>query len=112
MGMTIGPWTHLTMDAGISTADSLAWLAQHLPVAPHTFMLAVGVIEIVAGLLVLVRPQIGAYVVALWLVGIIINLLIGNPPYDVALRDFGLMLGALALGRLSHEFGDVLHLWR
>jgi hypothetical protein len=72
----------------------------------HTFMLIVGVIEIIAGIGVAVRPKIFAYVVAVWLLGIIINLLLipasnSMPHYDVALRDLGLCLGALALGRLS-----------
>src|SRR5690606_13522083 len=71
------------------------------PVSPHTTMLAVGAIEVVAGLLVAVKPRIGAYVVAAWLVGIIVNLLLLGQFYDVALRDLGLCLGALALGRLS-----------
>ena len=75
-----------------------------LPVSGHTFMLAVGVIEIAAGLLVALRPRIGAYVVAAWLWGIIINLLLVPGFYDIALRDFGLSLGALALARLSREF--------
>ena len=75
-----------------------------LPLGGHTFMLAVGVIEIAAGLLVAFRPRIGAYVVALWLWGIIVNLLIIPGFYDIALRDFGLSLGALALARLSQEF--------
>ena len=75
-----------------------------LPVAGHTFMLAVGVIEIAAGLLVAVRPRVGAYVVMAWLWGIIINLLLAADFYDVALRDFGLSIGALALARLSREF--------
>lgn len=78
--------------------------AQLLPVTGHTFMLAVGVIEIAAGLLVFFRPQIGAYVVTLWLWGIIVNLLLIPGFYDVALRDFGLSLGALALARLSQQF--------
>jgi hypothetical protein len=73
-------------------------------VSGHTFMLAVGVIEVAAGLLVAFRPRIGSYVVALWLVGIIANLLLIPGFYDVALRDFGLALGALALARLSQEF--------
>src|SRR6478672_11994667 len=68
-----------------------------VPVTAHNFMLAVGVIEIVAGLLVAFRPQVGAYVVALWLWGIIVNLLLIHGYYDIALRDFGLSLGALAL---------------
>jgi hypothetical protein len=67
-------------------------------------MMVVGVIEIIAGLIVAIRPQIGAYIVALWLWGIIINLLLLPGYYDVALRDFGLSLGALALARLSREF--------
>jgi uncharacterized membrane protein YphA (DoxX/SURF4 family) len=72
----------------------------------HTFMLIVGVIEIVAGIGVALRPRIFSYVVAGWLLGIIGNLLLFPPShpfphYDVALRDFGLFLGAVALGRLS-----------
>ena len=85
-------------------------VTQTLPVTAHNFMLVVGVVEIVAGFLVVVRPQIGAYVVALWLWGIILNLLLIPGFYDVALRDFGLSLGALALARLSREFGGVFHL--
>ncbi len=66
-------------------------------------MHAIGVVEIAAGLLVAFAPRIGAFVVAAWLAGIVINLLTVNPPqyYDIALRDFGLMLGALTLGRLA-----------
>ena len=75
-----------------------------IPVSGHTFMLVVGVIEVAAGVLVAVRPRIGAYVVALWLWGIIVNLLLIPGFYDIALRDFGLSLGALALARLSQEF--------
>src|SRR5215208_7178511 len=71
----------------------------------HTFMLAVGVVEIVAGVLVLAWPRVGAVVVALWLWGIILNLLVAGRFYDIALRDFGLSLGALALARLAAEFG-------
>ena len=75
-----------------------------LPVTGHTFMLAVGVVEIAAGLLVALRPRVGAYVVAIWLWGIVVNLLLAANFYDIALRDFGLSLGALALARLSREF--------
>ncbi|WP_244298681.1 hypothetical protein [Micromonospora cremea] len=64
-------------------------------------MYAVGVIEIVAGLLVAARPKYGAVVVAAWLAGIIVNLLLLGEFYDVALRDFGLLVGALALWRLA-----------
>ena len=81
-----------------------------LPVSAHTFMLAVGVIEVAAGVLVALWPRIGAYVVALWLWGIILNLLLAQNFYDIALRDFGLSLGALALARLSQEFGGILRL--
>jgi len=70
----------------------------------HQFMLVVGVIEIVAGLGVALKPKIFSYVVAVWLWAIIVNLLLVPGYYDVALRDFGLSLGALALGRLSAEF--------
>lgn len=79
---------------------------QIIPVAPTTFMMIVGVIEIAAGLLVLARPRIGAYVVALWLCGIIVNLLLLGSYFDIALRDFGLAVGALALGRVSREFPE------
>jgi hypothetical protein len=67
----------------------------------HEFMYIVGVIEIIAGIGVFLKPKIFAYVVAAWLVLIIVNLLMIPGYYDVALRDLGLALGALALGRLS-----------
>jgi hypothetical protein len=67
-------------------------------------MLAVGVVEIVAGLVVAVRPRIGGYVVAAWLAGIIVNLLLIGGFADIALRDFGLLVGALALARLAPAF--------
>ncbi len=70
----------------------------------HELMLVVGVIEIVAGIGVFLKPRIFAYVVAAWLVLIILNLLAIPGYFDVALRDFGLMLGALALARLSQNF--------
>lgn len=70
----------------------------------HELMLAVGAIEIVAGLGVAFKPRIFAYVVAGWLLLIILNLLAIPGYYDVALRDLGLLLGALALGRLSQIF--------
>src|SRR4051794_26706360 len=66
----------------------------------HSFMLFVGAVEILAGLIVAVKPRIGAYVVAGWLLAIIVNLVAHGGYLDIALRDFGLMLGALALGRL------------
>ena len=70
----------------------------------HQLMLAVGVIEIVAGIGVAIKPKIFAYVVAAWLLMIILNLLAIPGYFDVALRDLGLLLGALALGRLSQNF--------
>ena len=72
-----------------------------IPGTAHQAMLAVGVIEIVAGLVVAVRPKWGGYLVAAWLGGIIVNLLMLGDYYDVALRDFGLLLAALALARLA-----------
>jgi hypothetical protein len=72
----------------------------------HQLMLAVGVIEIVAGLGVWFKPKLFAYVVAAWLLLIIVNLLMIPGYFDIALRDFGLALGAVALGRLSQEFAD------
>ena len=77
-----------------------------MPFSAGTFMLFVGIVEIGAAVLVALRPQIGAYVVAAWLAGIVINLLLIPGYFDVALRDFGLMLGALALARLSVEFAE------
>jgi hypothetical protein len=67
-------------------------------------MLAVGVVEVVAGLVVAVRPRIGGYLVAAWLAGIIVNLLLLGSHHDVALRDLGLLLAALALARLATAF--------
>lgn len=77
------------------------WIDHLVPGSAHTAMLMVGVVEIVAGVLVAVRPRVGAYVVTLWLAGIIVDLVSMGRFYDVALRDFGLLVGALALGRLA-----------
>jgi hypothetical protein len=79
-------------------------IASLLPMTTHTFMLAVGVIEILAGLLVAITPRIGGYVVGLWLLGIIVNLLVLPGYFDVALRDLGLALGAFALARLAEDY--------
>jgi uncharacterized membrane protein YphA (DoxX/SURF4 family) len=84
--------------------DYLAnWINNIAPGSGQDFMYFVGGVEILAGLLVLFAPRIGAFVVAGWLAGIVVNLLTYDPPtyYDIALRDFGLMLGALTLGRLA-----------
>ena len=80
------------------------WINDLVPGSAHQAMLAVGVVEVLAGVLVAVRPALGAYVVAAWLLGIIVNLISIGDYYDIALRDFGLMVGALALGRLAASF--------
>jgi hypothetical protein len=79
-------------------------VANASPIQPHTLMLVVGVIEIVAGIGVWLKPRIFAYIVAAWLVVIIINLLLIPGYFDIALRDFGLFLAALALARLSQQY--------
>jgi hypothetical protein len=76
-------------------------IASLSPWSVHTTMYVVGVVEIVAGLLVAWRPRIGAPIVALWLLGIIVNLLLLGGHLDVAVRDLGLCLAAIALARLS-----------
>ncbi len=73
---------------------------------PHTLMYFVGAIEVLAGLVVLARPRVGGYLVAAWLGGIIVNLLMMADFYDIALRDFGLALAALTLARLAAAFPD------
>ena len=77
------------------------WINDIVPGNAEQAMYAVGVIEIVAGFVVAVAPRIGAFVVAAWLLGIIVNLLTLGDFYDIALRDFGLLVGALALGLLA-----------
>jgi len=70
----------------------------------HELMLVAGVVEIIAGFGVLFKPKVFAYVVSAWLLMIVVNLLMIPGYYDIALRDFGLALGALALARLSYQF--------
>jgi hypothetical protein len=70
----------------------------------RTFMILVGIVEMIAGLGVIFKPKIFAYIIALWLLGIVINLLMTGQYFDIALRDIGLLLGALALGRLSQQY--------
>lgn len=77
------------------------WIDGILPGSAQQGMYIVGVIEIVAGIAVAVIPRYGALVVAAWLAGIIVNLLTLSGFYDVALRDFGLLVGAVALARLA-----------
>lgn len=86
-------------------------LAKPLPVTPHQAMYVVGVIEVLAGLLVAFHPRLGAAVVVAWLGGIIVNLLLIPGYYDVALRDFGLLLAAVALQRLATRYDTRPVLW-
>ena len=72
-----------------------------VPLPAQTIMYVVGAVEIVAGLAVALKPRFGSLLVAAWLFGIIVNLLVLGSFFDVALRDFGLLVGALALNRLS-----------
>src|SRR5215467_9100371 len=80
------------------------WINNIAPGSGQDFMYFVGAIEIVAGLVVALKPRYGAYLVAGWLAGIVINLLTYSGFYDIALRDFGLMLGALTLARLASVY--------
>ncbi|WP_370415032.1 hypothetical protein [Streptomyces fradiae] len=80
------------------------WIDDIVPGTAQQAMYAVGVIEIVAGVAVALAPRFGGWLVAAWLAGIIINLLTIPGYYDVALRDFGLLLGAVALARLAERY--------
>jgi uncharacterized membrane protein YphA (DoxX/SURF4 family) len=80
------------------------WINDIVPGNATDAMYVVGVVEIVAGIAVLVKPRYGAYLVAAWLAGIVINLLTLSGYYDIALRDFGLMAGALTLARLASKY--------
>jgi len=80
------------------------WLVGVSPVSAHTMMLVIGVVEIAAAAMVAIRPRHAAFVVALWLAGIIVNLLTYPGFYDVALRDFGLLVAALALAVLARTY--------
>lgn len=77
------------------------WINDIVPGTAHEAMMLVGIIEIVAGLAVALRPQFGGYLVAGWLLGIILDLVTQGEYYDIALRDFGLFVAALALARLA-----------
>ena len=79
------------------------WINRLVPGTAHDAMLAVGVVEVVAGLVVAVAPRYGALLVAGWLGGIIVDLVTLGDYYDVALRDFGLLVGALALAVLAFD---------
>jgi hypothetical protein len=108
IGFTVAPilfgldkFAHWLVDWDIYLAPELSDLFN---AEAHTLMYAVGAIEIVAGLVVLLAPRFGGYLVAAWLGGIIVNLLLIGDFYDVALRDFGLLLAALTLARLATAF--------
>jgi uncharacterized membrane protein YphA (DoxX/SURF4 family) len=88
------------------------WINDIAPGTGQQFMYFVGVTEVVAGVAVALKPRYGAYVVAAWLAGIIVNLLTYSGYYDIALRDFGLMLGALTLARLAAVYDPPLRLRR
>lgn len=80
------------------------WVNNLVPGTAHQAMYAGGIIEVIAGLAVLTKPRFGGYLVAAWLLGIIVNLLSIGAYADVALRDFGLLLAALSLARLASAF--------
>ena len=108
IGFTVAPilfgldkFFHVLVDWDIYLAPEFSDLFN---AQAHTLMYAVGAIEIVAGLVVAVTPRWGGLLVAAWLGGIIVNLLLMAGYYDIALRDFGLLIGALALARLALAF--------
>jgi hypothetical protein len=112
IGFTVAPilfgldkFAHVMVDWSVYLAP---WINDILPGTASQAMHVVGVIEIVAGLAVALRPRYGALLVAAWLGGIIFNLLTYSGYYDIALRDFGLMLGALTLARLASVYDPPL----
>jgi uncharacterized membrane protein YphA (DoxX/SURF4 family) len=88
------------------------WIHNILPGTPQQVMYGVGGVEILAGLLVLLKPRYAAYLVAAWLAGIVINLFTYSGYYDIAVRDLALMAGALVLGRLAAVYDPPLRLRR
>jgi hypothetical protein len=80
------------------------WIDGLVPGTAQQAMYAVGVIEVVAGIAVAVAPRFGAWLVAAWLAGIIVNLLSFPGFFDIALRDVGLLVGAVALARLATRY--------
>ena len=108
IGFTVAPilfgldkFAHLLVDW---TRYLAPWIDNLIPGDAAAAMHLVGAVEIVAGLVVALRPVFGGYLVAAWLGGIIVNLLTYSGYYDIALRDFGLLLAALALARLASKF--------
>jgi uncharacterized membrane protein YphA (DoxX/SURF4 family) len=98
----LAPWPRYLAD----------WIDNIVPGTAQQFMYVVGAVEIVAAIVVALKPRIGAYLVAAWLAGIIVNLVSYGEWYDIAVRDFGLMLGALALARLASVYDRPLRLRR
>jgi uncharacterized membrane protein YphA (DoxX/SURF4 family) len=88
------------------------WVNDIAPGSAQDFMYFVGGVEILAGLVVALKPRYGAYLVAGWLGGIIVNLLTHSGYYDIALRDFGLLMGALALARLAAAYDPPIRVSR
>jgi hypothetical protein len=88
------------------------WINDIAPGSGQDFMYVVGAIEILAGVAVALKPRYGAYLVAGWLAGVVINLLTASGFYDIALRDFGLMLAALTLARLASIYDPPLRFGR
>ena len=110
IGFTVAPilfgldkFAHVLVDWDIYLAPELSDLFN---AQAHTLMYIVGAIEIVAGLVVALAPRFGGYLVAAWLAGIIVNLLLMADFYDIALRDLGLLLAALSLARLATAFPE------
>lgn len=108
IGFTVAPilfgldkFFNIMVDWPIYLAPAIDGL---VPGSASTAMVLVGIVEIVAGIVVAVRPRFGGYLVAAWLGGIILNLLLLGDHLDIALRDFGLLLGALTLARLATAF--------
>ena len=94
-------------NAMVSWPQYLAgWIDRIAPGTAQQFMYAVGAVEILAGLVVLLKPRLGAYVVAAWLAGIVVDLFSTGRYWDVGVRDFGLLLGALTLGRLAAQYAE------
>jgi hypothetical protein len=96
-------FTHLLTDWDKYLAPAVTNI---IPLAPHTFMMIVGVIEIIAGIIVLARPRIGSLIVGCWLIGIVINLLLTGEYFDIAVRDTVMAIGSFSLYLL---LGDRRH---
>lgn len=81
--------------------DYVGQIQNMIPFDTVTFMKIVGVIEIIAGIIVLIRPRVGAYIVMAWLICIALQLIIGGHYFDVAVRDLVMAIGAYTLAQLT-----------